>query len=187
MGEIISRKGTYEVQLDNEKPKWFAVRTKYRAEKVVQKQFEIKEIDSFLPILKLTRLYKKKKKKVDLPLIPCYIFVKIVKNEYIKVLETEFVFNFVKFSNELISITDEEIELMKRISGENQSVEVLFDSIGIGDEVEILSGNLAGVSGKLASIKQKNKVIIEINSLGLSLLLEIDTQNLIKKNTTTVN
>ena len=54
------QKGTYEVQLDVSEPRWFAVRTKFRAEKVVFKQFEHKGIHSFLPLLNLTRRYKRK-------------------------------------------------------------------------------------------------------------------------------
>ena len=88
---------------------------------------------------------------------------------------------FVKFANELIAISDEEIDLMKRITGENREVEVVSSDFGIGEEVEILVGNLAGTRGRLVEVKQKNKVLIEIKSLGLSLMIEIDTQNLRKQ------
>ncbi|MBK8721450.1 MAG: UpxY family transcription antiterminator [Saprospiraceae bacterium] len=175
------QKGTYEVQLDVSEPRWFAVRTKFRAEKVVFKQFEHKGIHSFLPLLSLTRRYKRKIKKVEMPLIPSYIFVQIVKQQYVSVLETELVTVFVKFANELIAISDEEIDLMKRITGENREVEVVSSDFGIGEEVEILVGNLAGTRGRLVEVKQKNKVLIEIKSLGLSLMIEIDTQNLRKQ------
>ena len=50
------------------------------------------------------------------PLIYRYIFVHIKKNEYVRVLETPNVEGFVRFNKQIISIPDQEIEWLQRVS-----------------------------------------------------------------------
>ena len=75
-------------QLHDTEARWFAVYTRYKREKIVRKQLSDKGIECYLPLQQFTRHYTRKVKQVQLPLISCYIFVKICKPEYIKVLET---------------------------------------------------------------------------------------------------
>ena len=89
---------SYENHLDNHEARWFAVYTRFKREKVVKRALQEKGITSYLPIQKLTRHYTRKVKHVEMPLISCYIFTKITKKEYVRVLETQDVVNFVKFS-----------------------------------------------------------------------------------------
>ncbi|MEK7255619.1 MAG: transcription termination/antitermination NusG family protein, partial [Bacteroidota bacterium] len=77
-----------ESHLDGVEPKWFAVYTRYKSEKVVQRLLQNKKIESYLPLQRVTRRYTRKIKHHDIPLISCYIFVKIVRAEYVPVLET---------------------------------------------------------------------------------------------------
>lgn len=176
----MAERGTHESQLDHVEKRWFAVRTRFKSEKVVLKQLLAKEIDAYLPLLQLVRRYHRKVKKVQLPLIPGYIFVRIVKSQYVPTLETQYVAGFVKFAHAVAAVSAGEIDLLKRITGFHQDVEVVALDFAMGEEVEIATGNLAGMIGKLVEVKQKNRVLIEIRSVNLGLLLEIDTQNLLK-------
>ncbi len=170
----------YENHLADDEPKWFAIRTNYKREKLVRKYLGKKEVEAYLPINKVTRRWERKVRKVELPLINCYLFVKITKSEYIKVLETENVLNFVRFSKNLISIPDEEIELLKRITGEYEDIEIAEVEYEEGDDVEIIAGNLTGLKGKLIEKNNTNKFKVKLEYLNYFLLLEVE-KNLLRK------
>ncbi len=164
----------YENHLDSKTARWFAIYTPYKREKLVCRQLQKKGITAYLPIQELIRRYTRKIRKVELPLISCYVFVKITKAEYVKVLETEQVMGFVKFSGNLIAIPDEEIELMKRILGEGIAVNAEKQSYKEGDRVEVISGNLFGTRGKLCSIQGKKQFLVDLEFLGYTLQINID-------------
>lgn len=167
-------KSTYENHLDSKEPRWFAVFTPFKREKLVCRQLQKKGIRAYLPIQQLIRRYTRKIRKVELPLISCYVFVKITRAEYVKVLETEQVLGFVKFSGNLIAIPDGEMELMKRVLGEGMEVNAAKQSYQEGDLVEVISGNLVGTRGKLCSIQGKKQFLVDLNFLGYTLQISID-------------
>lgn len=163
--------------LDTQCPRWFAIYTGFRKEKAVHSRLQKKQIHSYLPIQNFRRAYGSKVTSVDLPLISCYVFVHITKPQYVPVLETEYVLNFVKFANDLISIPQEEIEWMKRILEDPDiDVEVLRGEdtcFEVGDRVEIISGRLAGLQGRLLEKNGKQSFLVELAGMGQSLNLTI--------------
>ena len=54
---------------------WYAVTTRPRHEKVVAEQLWQKQIECFLPLRKVISKWKDRKKKVQFPLFPGYLFV----------------------------------------------------------------------------------------------------------------
>lgn len=170
-----------ENHLDISEARWFAVYTKYKREKLVHKLLNNKGITNYLPLQQVTRRYVRKIRHLELPLISCYIFVKITKEDYIRVLETENVLKFVRFSKNLISIPEKEMEIMKRVVGEN-NLEIIAEpwSLCLGDKVEIISGNLTGLQGKLVEKPGNHQMIIELENLGYMLRLNVPVELLQK-------
>ncbi|MFN7117482.1 MAG: UpxY family transcription antiterminator [Saprospiraceae bacterium] len=161
-------------QLDDTEARWFAVYTKFKREKLVQKQLHDRGIEVFLPLQSFTRRYQRKVKQVEIPLISCYIFTKITKPQYVPVLETPDVVHFVKIAKDLIAIPEAEIEIIKRVVGEKQEVEVQEGSYQMGDEVEIIGGNLTGLKGWLVNAENEKNLVIELENLGYSLRMTVD-------------
>ena len=167
----------HESHLSEDQPRWFAIRTRYKSEKLAYKQLINRQIDAYLPIRHLIRRYGRKKREVDLPLINNFVFVKIVKKDYLTVLQTEYVNGFLKLGHNLLSIPEEQIELIRRLLGENIDLEVVENRIlEKGDWVEITSGPLLGMRGKLVQVKGKEKVLVELINSGYSLEISIDNQ-----------
>lgn len=168
----------YINQLHESEKKWFAVYTRYKREKRVLSALHQKGIDAYLPLLKLTRHYTRKIKKVELPLINCYLFVQIVKAEYLSVLETEEVVGFLKIGKNLISIPEQEINIMKKVVGEQLEVEVHTGLVQKGARVEVIGGQLTGLKGKLHEIKNEKNFSIELERMGYSIFMEVDPKYL---------
>lgn len=169
--------------LSKDEYKWFAIYTKYKCEKYVVELLAKKGVAAYVPIITKIKQYSTRVKQHDVPLINCYVFVKITKKEYVKVLETQYVMSFIKQRQNLISIPENEINLLKRIVGEIQEVSVGNIELNIGDEVEIIGGNLTGLRGRLREEEGKNKFIVYLESLGfqLSMIINKSQLRLIKK------
>ncbi|MCR9054232.1 UpxY family transcription antiterminator [Phaeodactylibacter xiamenensis] len=166
-----------ENHLSNIESRWFAIYTNYKREKMVAGRLKKKGIEHFLPLQKVTRKYTRKVKHLELPLINCYLFVKIKKSEYIRVVETQDVLNFVRLSKNLISIPETEIDVLRLVVGENIEVEAQESrslSLCNGDEVEILGGSLTGMKGILLNQKNEKNFVIELENMGYSLIMDID-------------
>lgn len=163
-------------QLDDAEARWFAVYTRFKREKMVHKRLLAKGLETYLPLQQVTRYYTRKIRRAELPLIPCYIFVKIVRKEYVPVLEDPDVLYFVKLRSDLISVPEREIDILKAITGEGIEVEVL-PSQGLaqpGDEVEIIQGRLYGIRGTLVAQQNSKYVIVELDRLGFSLRMQLE-------------
>ena len=132
-----------------------------------------KKIEAYLPLNRIIKQYKSKRKVVELPLINCYVFVRIVKDKYVPVLETNNVLKFIQFSKKIVAIPDEEIELLRRICNEQMDISVQEITFEKGRYVEIIGGNLTGVHGKLVARKGKN-FVVELDHIGWGLHMEID-------------
>lgn len=159
--------------------KWFAIRTPHKHEKMVVQRLQNQGIEAYLPLKKVTRRYTRTVRHLQIPLINCYIFVRIVKSQYVKVLQTPNVVNFITFSGNLIAIPPVEIELMKQaLEGGYANVDLIDDVTLTGSPVRIVGGGLIGVEGVLVERQSKQSFMVELTSIGMGLLVEVD-QNMI--------
>lgn len=160
--------------------RWYAIYTRSKSEKVAFRALTAAGIHSYLPLMKKVRLYNRKRKEVELPLISCYVFVKIDESDYVKVLQSPNVIDFVRFSSEMISIPEEEIDMMRRILGEGWEVSVQKDSFSEGDHVEVASGNLTGMKGYIVGNSDNRQLLVNFKHLGLGLQISISRDLLVK-------
>ncbi|MFK7934068.1 MAG: transcription termination/antitermination protein NusG, partial [Saprospiraceae bacterium] len=115
-------------------------------------------------------------------LINCHLFVKIVQAEYIPVLETENVIKFVQIARNLISIPQREMDIMQRVVGEEYAVTMEPNGLIVGDDVEIIAGSLTGIRGKLVSTPERKVVVIELESTGFQLRMDVPMEAVQKIN-----
>lgn len=162
-----------ENHLSEHTPKWFAIYTRFKSEKEVARQLELAGIECYVPINRVVRQYTRKRKVVELPLLHCYVFVRIRKEEYLTVLQTRHVVRFIHFNKNLISIPDAEINLLRRICQEVEEIELQEVEFSRYKPVEVVGGNLTGIQGKLIDARGKN-FLVELEHVGIGLQMEID-------------
>lgn len=161
---------------------WYAVRTFHRREKHVNKLLELKNVNAWVPLREKTRIYTRKIRKVQLPLISQYVFVQIDEKQKGKVLQTEGVISFVQPSGYIVPIPKEEINLLKRVIGEDMEAEIEVEEgqIQEGDHVEIIGGELTGLQGYMIERRGKNKVAVNLEHFQHAILMEIPVSALRK-------
>ena len=154
-------------------PRWYAVYTRSRAEKKLSILLKQKEVECFLPLTKKLQQRSDRKKWVEFPLIPSYVFVRITEKEHYTVLNTPGAVNYVSFDGQPVSIPEEQIiHLHNLITNKLQSIEVQFGDFAQGDWVEVVAGPLTGVKGEVVEIRGKQRLLLRFKSLGFSVHAE---------------
>lgn len=157
---------------NTEEANWYAVYVRYKCEKLVAELLVSKGIETYLPLKTVFRIWGKQKRKKLLPLITSYVFVKIDPTEFFRVLETDKVMNFVKFTSIPETIPEDEINILKRIVGDlTLDVTANLAPLVKGDKVEFIGGTLTGLNGILKDLRGNRQVVVELEHLGYRLTI----------------
>lgn len=153
--------------------KWYAVYTKPRWEKKVDKILAEKGMESYCPLQKIQRQWSDRKKIVEEPLFKSYVFVRIADEEQTALRMVNGVVNFVYWMGKPAIIKDREIEIIKKFLNEYENIQVEPTEIHPHSKVHINSGALMDKEATVLSVT-KNTVKVVIESLGLSLVASIN-------------
>lgn len=157
---------------------WYAIKVKYKSEKLVLQQLEKKGVVSYAPMRNYTKRYNRKIVHHTIPILPCYLFVQIGENDYVKVLETEYVYHFVKIGYQLTPVHNFEIEILRRIEGIEDDLTISEVAYKAGQTVKVSNGPLFGMKGIISQVKSKGKLVVNFESLGIALQIEINKKQL---------
>ena len=158
-------------------PNWYAISTKARHEKKVHNQLVQKGINSYLPLQTFHRRWSDRYKKVEEPLFSCYVFVQLALRDRLKVLQTDGVVRLVSFNGIPATIPEDQILAIKTIMENNYQIEPV-DYLTPGQKVEVIQGPLRGTRGMLAQIKNKNRLIVRIDSIMQAISVDIDYRDI---------
>lgn len=154
-------------------PKWYAVYTKSRNEKKAAADLEEKGIEVYLPLLKTLKQWSDRKKWVEEPLFRSYLFVRIYDKNYLDVLQTDGIVRFIMFRQERIPVPDAQIEAVKAYLNDEERISTTETNYQPGDLVEIIRGPMRGLPGTLVEVKGKQRVLVEIESIGQRLMINV--------------
>lgn len=102
--------------------KWYVVYTKNQHERKVSEDTLRWNVVSYLPMIKSVRYWSDRKKSIDVPLFPNYVFLKISCKEYIKVLEHPSVVSFIRSGKDLSVISEKILNSIKTIVNEKWNI-----------------------------------------------------------------
>ena len=153
--------------------KWYAIYTNPRAEKQVYQRLLEEGVETFLPLQKTFRIWSDRKKLVEKPLIPSYLFVRVLAKNFHHVYRLQGVVKFISFEGKPVAIPNKQIDNLRLLVNSDAKIEVSSENFAKGDNVEVISGSLVGLTGELIRIGNQNRVVIRIDRLDQNLLLKI--------------
>jgi transcriptional antiterminator RfaH len=165
--------GKEQGSIKNSENKWYAVYTRPRAEKLVYQRLVEAGIETFLPLQKTYRIWSDRKKMVERPLLSSYIFVKTKSKYFPVVYKINGVVKFVSFEKQPVPIPQKQIDNLRLLVNSDAEIEVTSEVFAKGDNVEVTSGSLIGLTGELINIGRKKRVVVRINKLDLNLIITI--------------
>lgn len=158
---------------------WFAIQTRPRYEKKVTAELEEKGVEAFLPLHSATHQWSDRRRVVNLPLFPGYVFVRITPllHARVSVLRTHGVISFVGVRNMGIPIPDTEIEGIQAVLQGGVACEP-YPYLKVGQSVRLRGGGcLDGVSGVLKGVNGDRSLIISVNLIQRSIAVRVEGYN----------
>ncbi len=157
---------------------WYALYVKSRTEKKVSSELSYQGIDHYLPLQKVLKQWSDRKKWVEEPLFRSYIFVNIAQADYYNVLNVFGAVKYITFEGKAVVVPNNQIEAIRYYLNEKDPEKIVDLHWEKGQKVEVVSGSLTGLVGKLIELKGKHKVSIEIEAVGSAILLHIPKSKL---------
>ncbi len=144
---------------------WYALYTKPRSEKKATERLTINGFEVYCPLIKTVRQWSDRKKKVQLPMFPGYVFAHVTEIERTQVLMDAGVLNFVYWLGKPAIIRESEIEAIREISENGIEVQINSDVFEKGQLVKIPEGPFKGMTGMVDKLDKK-KVMVLVEQLG---------------------
>ena len=156
-------------------PKWYAIHTRARHERMVITRLESEAITTFLPVTSEIRQWSDRRKLVEVPLFSCYAFVRIARLSEVqaKIAHTDGVLGFVGSCGGPIPIPDVEIaNIQALLSG--MAPYTFYPFLKIGQRIRVRGGSLDGVEGFLLSRNGNNTLVISVEPIQRSLAINLN-------------
>jgi transcription termination/antitermination protein NusG len=152
--------------------RWYAVYTNPRHEKRVEQQGCQRGFECFLPVYKSVRRWKDRRKELELPLFPGYVFVHLALKDRLRILQLPGVIEFVSCGARPAALPESEIEALR--NGLHYACAHPYSYLRLGRRVRVHSGPVAGLEGILIRKKNKWRVVVSIELIHRSIAVEVD-------------
>jgi transcription antitermination factor NusG len=158
-------------------PRWFALYTTPRHEKHVSEILAQRQIETFLPLYRTTRRWKKSRPvDLELPLFPTYVFARVAQKARGAVLGMPGVLSIVGSAREPWPVPDPDIEAI-RLGLQMGKIEP-HPYLTVGERVRIKAGVMTGVEGVLVRKKNALRVVLSLDTIMRSVALEVDADDI---------
>lgn len=150
---------------------WYALYTRPHHEKKVAERLHEKEISSYLPTLKKLRIWHDRKKFVDEPLFPSYVFVHLKDPAgYNSSLDVEGGLFYIRFDKRIARINDDIINNIRLVMSHGNEIESSTDNFQPGQKLAINQGPLSGLMCEVVRHEAREKILVRVNLLNRNVL-----------------
>ena len=155
--------------------RWYAIHTHARHEKAISVKLQQAGLTTFLPVLTEVHQWSDRRKSVELPLFPCYLFLQILDLYGVRqvLYRTPGVLGLVGDNGRGTPIPNEQIEDVRKVLAQpNLCHEHPF--LKAGQRVRVHGGPLDGVEGILIEGRANRHLVISVDTIQKSLAVIID-------------
>ncbi len=157
---------------------WYAAYTCANHEKRVAAELEARAVEHFLPLYSSVRRWRDRRVRLDLPLFPGYVFVRLALRDKLRVLQVPSVVRLVGFNGHPAALSNEEIEVFRKgliaqLHGEPHPY------LTVGRQVRITRGPLAGFEGIIVRKKKRFRFVISLHLIMRSVSVEMDDADIL--------
>ncbi len=159
---------------------WYAIYVKSRHEFIAYSELLKKGIDAYLPTIHRIRQWRDRRKSVESPLFPGYLFIHISPKpgEVLNVIKTRGVVSLLCSEKGLPeSLPNEEIDSLKLLLKSGEEFDI-YPHLREGRRVNVIRGALAGAHGTVIKRDVNYMLMVSIELLGRSLGVKIYAEDL---------
>ena len=153
---------------------WYAVWSRSRHEKMVASALTNVGITTFLPLVTEMHRWSDRRRSVEVPLFPGYVFVQIPNSAEarLQVRKTSGVVQFVGNQQGAVPIQDKEINDVRTVLEQRVSCSP-YPFLQLGQRVRICGGAFDGIEGVLIGRDSACKLVISIELIQRSLAVSV--------------
>lgn len=155
---------------------WYACGTRSRAEKKTDRLMRRHGIDCYLPLIERERQWADRKKRVEFPLFPGYLFIRCRPHDLGGVRNVPGIARILGTDGRPTPVQDDEIEGVKAMldAARRSGVEPLpIDYVGPGEPVRIASGPFEGMTGILVERRKGTRLAVNLTAIRQAVCVEI--------------
>src|SRR5687768_11739103 len=150
---------------------WYVLRTRSRQEKILSQDLSAKNVAHFLPLITCTKYYGGRRARVEVPLFPGYLFLRGSLDDAYAVDRSGRVAQIILVPNQ------------RRLDDELRNIHVALSSnavlspypyLAVGVRVEVREGPFRGLRGVIEDHASKQRLILQVETLGQAVSVEID-------------
>ncbi len=155
-------------------PQWYAVQTAPRHEKNVATHLLGEGIETFLPLTIELRQWSDRKQRLELPLFPGYLFVRLEDyfSDRLRVMRKSGVVRFIGNQVGALPIPDEEIGNVRQLLKSRIGCQA-HPYLKIGQRVRIREGALKGIEGILVRVANDRTLVLSVDLIQRSLAVQL--------------
>jgi len=155
--------------------RWYALHTRARHEKTVERRLRDQGMETFLPITAEMHRWSDRTKKVEVPLFSCYVFVRcaLSMEDRTRVHQVESVHGFVGSRGASLPIPDQQIESIQKVLTQAAPWRS-YPFLKVGQRVRVRGGAMDGVEGVFLSENGDHSLIISVEAIQRSMAVRID-------------
>ncbi|MEL7005054.1 MAG: UpxY family transcription antiterminator [Bacteroidota bacterium] len=137
-------------------------------------------IDLYFPTHVEIRQWHDRRKKLEVPVFPSYLFAKIDAHDMVKVYGVSGFVRFLSTGNELDIISDERMESLQQLF--SNDFEVSSIKIQRREKVKVINGPLIGLEGVILKDTEGSRVLVQMEVLNRFIKTELPVSDLEKLN-----
>lgn len=158
---------------------WYACYTRARHEKQVESLLQQRGFESYLPLIPRLRQWKDRKKLVEFPLFPSYVFGRFSLRDMHGVLSTPGISTIVRVNGQPTPIPEEEIANVRRFASavhETGTQPEPAPFLAEGQWVRVVEGPFEGVEGQVVERRGRRRVLVGVEAIGQGLEIDIEAR-----------
>ena len=156
--------------LDGER-RWWVIYTKSRQEKALARDLYAQEIAFYLPLVRQTKLYQRRKVNTEIPIFTGYVFLFGTDEDRVDSLKTNRVSRVLSASDDWQLHRD--LGQLQRLI-ESDAPLTIEQRLSPGNRVRVKCGPLTGLEGTITCRRGTSRLLIRVNFLQQGASIEID-------------
>lgn len=150
---------------------WYVLYTKPRYEKKVTAKLQDLGFVVYCPLVTLVKQWSDRKKKIQQPLLPSYVFVQLEEDQRNQVFQVAGVVRYLYWLGKPALVRDEEIATLRSWLL-NDSFKLEISKLERGSKIAIKEGIFSGMDATVKEQRGK-KVHLIIESLGIVVIMDV--------------
>jgi len=152
--------------------RWLAVYTRSGHESAVAKQFQQKGLEALLPKYCRLSRWSDRIRRIDTPLFPSFVFVRVGEGERSRVLQTAGVVSVVCCAGTPVTLSEPEIQRLRRCATDPYAIEP-HPYLRVGQRVRVKHGPFQNWEGVLVQKKNSTRLVITVEQILKSVSIDL--------------